>query len=77
MELKLNSFKNLSSSFRCLNRTFYGIETHALDNKDHNMPVLIVPFMELKHQMKDRLRAIDERLVLIVPFMELKLMGFC
>ena len=53
-----------------LNRTFYGIETRGRMLTGLKSLVLIVPFMELKHQSQiDRLQNFS---VLIVPFMELK-----
>ena len=38
-----------------LNRTFYGIETKKTTTQQHNKRVLIVPFMELKHNRQQEL----------------------
>ena len=54
-----------------LNRTFYGIETVAIIAATWCLLVLIVPFMELKLGIAQRL--FQYGYVLIVPFMELKL----
>ena len=49
MELKLSSRRGFPSTRRCLNRTFYGIETTERGEwNGDTYPVLIVPFMELK-----------------------------
>jgi len=71
MELKLLNRVSTSRSYKCLNRTFYGIETRTSATSACQPRVLIVPFMELK-PLNTKIKEILAH-VLIVPFMELKL----
>ena len=48
MELKHAGEESRRRCRRCLNRTFYGIETGLFMLEPRVDPVLIVPFMELK-----------------------------
>ena len=70
MELKRPHACGASGGEKCLNRTFYGIETILTGGNVDLLAVLIVPFMELKQLRVDH--SVCHFSVLIVPFMELK-----
>ena len=54
MELKLILVRIFNIIEHSLNRTFYGIETRVHDHGHAPVPVLIVPFMELKLHSPNR-----------------------